>query len=42
MPGMSKHYGEDREVSDDRIKSVEPIRRLVFDSAKALANSPAY
>jgi hypothetical protein len=41
MPGMSKRYGEDREVSGDRDKSVEPIRRLVFDLAKDRANSSA-
>jgi hypothetical protein len=39
---MSERYGEDREVSGDRIKSAEPIGRLVFDSAKTLANSSAY
>jgi hypothetical protein len=41
MPGMSKRYREDREVSGDRTKSVEPIGRLVFDLAKTLANSSA-
>src|SRR5262245_23750934 len=41
MPGMSKRYREDREVSVDRIKSAEQIGRLVFDLAKTLANSSA-
>src|SRR5262249_54715044 len=41
MPGMSKRYREDREVSGDRIKSAEQIGRLVFDLAKTLANSSA-
>src|SRR5262249_47156571 len=34
MPGMSKRDCEDREVSVDRIKSAEPVGRLVFDLAK--------
>src|SRR5215471_975423 len=41
MPGMSKRDCEDREVSVDRIKSAEPVGRLVFDLAKTLANSSA-
>src|SRR5262249_29291373 len=41
MPGMSKRYGEDREVSGHGIDPARSIRRLVFDLAKTLANSSA-